>query len=240
MKKQLFLVLALSAVALVALLVFKLRGGDYFSSHDIPAETPVPVQAAGSSFTYNFDSEKPGGMPSKFHAVRTGHGAPGQWVVIPEPSAPSRPNVVAQNSADPTDLRFVLLVGDEGSFKDFNLSVKFKTVSGEVDRTAGLVFRLKDANNYYGVHVNALEDKYRLYHVAAGKRHPFAGANFAISSGEWHELRMECVGDKIICYFDGVKKIEATDETFREAGKVGLWTKADSVTYFDDLRVIAK
>jgi hypothetical protein len=73
-----------------------------------------------------------------------------------------------------------------------------------------------------------------------GKRHPFAGANFAVSSGEWHELRVECVGDKIICYFDGVKKIEATDETIRDAGKVGLWTKADSVTYFDDLRVVAK
>jgi hypothetical protein len=240
MKKQVFLFLALSVVALVALLLFTLRGGDYFSSDHVPAETPAPVQTAGSSLTYNFDSEKAGDMPSKFHAVRTGPGAPGQWVVIAEPSAPSRPNVVAQNSADPTDLRLVLLVGDEGSFKDFGLSVKFKTVSGEVDRTAGLVFRLKDANNYYVAQVNALEDKFRLYHVVAGKKHPFAGANFAVSSGEWHELRIECVGDKIICYFDGVKKIEATDETFRDAGKVGLWTKADSVTYFDDLRVVAK
>jgi Domain of Unknown Function (DUF1080) len=240
MKKQLFVFLALSVVALVALRLFTFRGGDYFSSHNVPAETPAPVQTAGSSFTYNFDSDKAGDTPFKFHGIRTGHGAPGQWVVIPEPSAPSRPNVLAQNSADPTDLRFVLLVGDEGSFKDFNLSVKSKTVSGEIDRTAGLVFRLKDANNYYAVHVNALEDKYRLYHVVAGKRHPFAGANFAITSGEWHELRVECIGDKIICYFDGVKKIEATDETFRDAGKVGLWTKADSVTYFDDLRVIAK
>jgi hypothetical protein len=72
------------------------------------------------------------------------------------------------------------------------------------------------------------------------KKHPFAGANFAVSSGEWHELKVECIGDKIICYFDGVRKIEATDETFRDAGKVGLSTKADSVTYFDDLRVAAK
>jgi Domain of Unknown Function (DUF1080) len=240
MKKQVFLLLALTAVASVALLLFTLRGGDFFSSHNVPAETPAPVQTAGSSFTYNFDSEKAGDMPSKFHGIRTGPGAPGQWVVVPEPSAPSRPNVVAQNSADPTDLRLVLLVGDEGSFKDFDLSVKFKTVSGEVDRIGGLVFRLKDANNYYVAQVNALEDKYRLYHVVAGKKHPFAGANFAVSSGEWHELRVECIGDKIICYFDRVKKIEATDETFRDAGKVGIWTKADSVTYFDDLRVVAK
>jgi hypothetical protein len=103
-----------------------------------------------------------------------------------------------------------------------------------------LVFRLKDANNYYVAQVNALEDKFRLYHVVGGKKHPFAGANFAVSSGEWHELGVECIGDKIICYFDGVRKIEATDETFRDAGKVGIWTKADSVTYFDDLRVVAK
>jgi len=240
MKKHAFLFFAVSAVALVALLLFTLWGADYFSSHNVPAETPAPVQTAGSSFTYNFDSEKAGDMPSKFHGVRTGPGSPGQWVVIPEPSAPSRPNVVAQNSADPTDLRLVLLVGDEGSFKDFDLSVKFKTVSGEVDRIAGLVFRLKDANNYYVAQVNALEDKCRLYHVVAGKKHPFAGANFALSSGEWHELRVECIGDKIICYFDGVRKIEATDETFRDAGKVGLWTKADSVTYFDDLRITAR
>jgi hypothetical protein len=129
MKKQLFLFLALSVVALVALLLFTSWGSDYLSSHNVPAETPAPLQIVGSSFTYNFDSEKTGEIPSKFHSVRTGPGAPGQWMVIAEPSAPSRPNVVAQNSADPTDLRLVLLVGDEGSFKDFDLSVKFNTVS---------------------------------------------------------------------------------------------------------------
>jgi len=133
-----------------------------------------------------------------------------------------------------------LLISDEGSFKDLELSVKFKAVAGEVDRAAGLVFRLKDANNYYIVRANALEDNYRLYHVIKGSRRQFAGANFKVTSGEWHELRVECVGNKIICYYDGAKKIEATDDTFKDAGKVGLWTKADSVTYFDDLKVIAK
>jgi len=157
-----------------------------------------------------------------------------------DPTATSKPNIVAQTSTDTTDYRFPLLIADEGSFKDLGLSVRFKAVSGEVDRAGGLVFRLKDANNYYIVRANALEDNYRLYHVVAGNRRQFAGANFKVTSGEWHELHVECVKNKIICYYDGVRKIEATDDTFKDAGKIGLWTKADSVTYFDDLKVVAK
>jgi hypothetical protein len=179
-------------------------------------------------------------MPAKFHGARTGQGSEGKWVVMADATAPSKPNVVAQTSTEKTDYRFPLLISDEESFKDLELSVKFKAVGGEVDRAAGLVFRLKDANNYYIVRANALEDNYRLYHVINGSRRQFAGANFKVTSGEWHELKVECAGNKIICYYDGVKKIEAKDDTFKETGKIGLWTKADSVTYFDDLKAVAK
>ncbi|OLE57811.1 MAG: hypothetical protein AUG13_02165 [Chloroflexi bacterium 13_1_20CM_2_59_7] len=196
--------------------------------------------APGQSITYNFDNDSPGGTPTKFHSARTGQGTEGKWVVMADPTAPSKPNVVAQTSADSTDYRFPLLIADDGSFRDLELSVKFKAVSGNVDRAGGLVFRLKDGNNYYVVRANALEDNYRLYHVVDGRRRQFAGANFKVASGEWHELKIGCVGNKIICYYDGQKKIEATDETFKDPGKIGLWTKADSVTYFDDLRVVAK
>jgi hypothetical protein len=208
----------------------------------VPAapEAPAPQQAAGRQFVYNFDTDTAGQMPAKFHSARTGGGAQEKWVVAADPTAPSKPNVVAQTSTDKTDYRFPLLIADDGSFKDLDVSVKFKAVSGSVDRAGGLVFRLKDANNYYIVRANALEDNYRLYHVIHGRRVQFAGANFKITSGEWHELRVEIVGNRITCYYDGSKKIEATDETFKDAGKVGLWTKADSITYFDDLRVTAK
>ena len=205
-----------------------------------PPEKPAPPQASGTTITYNFDKDTPGAMPAKFHAVRTGQGSEGKWAVMADPAAPSKPNVVAQTSTDKTDYRFPLLISDEGSFKDLELSVKFKAVAGEVDRAAGLVFRLQDANNYYIVRANALEDNYRLYYVIKGSRRRFAGANFKVTSGEWHELKVECVGNKIICYYDGQKKIEATDGTFNDAGKIGLWTKADSVTYFDDLIVKAR
>ena len=206
----------------------------------VAAEKPAPLEVAGKQFVYNFDSDAPGQLPAKFHTAKTGGGTAEKWIIVADPTAPSKPNVDAQTSTDQTDYRFPLLISDEGSFQDLDLSVRFKAVSGRVDRAGGLVFRLRDPNNYYIVRANALEDNYRLYHVVNGRRSQFAGANFKVTSGEWHELRVEATGNKITCYYDGAKKIEATDSTFKDAGKVGLWTKADSVTYFDDLNVTAK
>jgi hypothetical protein len=206
----------------------------------VAAEKPVPQETSGKQFAYNFDSDTPRQLPEKFHGAKTGGGTQEKWVVTTDPTAPSKPNVVAQTSTDQTDYRFPLLISDGGSFQDLDLSAKFKAVSGSVDRAGGLVFRLRDSNNYYIVRANALENNYRLYRVVNGRRSQFAGANFKVTSGEWHELRVEAVGNKITCYYDGSKKIEATDDTFKDAGKVGLWTKADSVTYFDDLKVTAK
>jgi len=239
MKRTLGILATVAALSAVIWVILESREGRY-STYASQPETAAPQQPAGASFTYNFDSDAVGAMPARFHSAHTGKGAEGKWAVLVDLTAPSKPNVVAQTSNDTTDYRFPLLIADEGSFKDFELSVRFKAVSGEVDRAGGLVFRLKDANNYYIVRANALEDNYRLYHVINGSRRQFAGANFKVTPGEWHELRVECVGNKIICYYDGVKKIEATDDTFKDAGKVGLWTKADSVTSFDDLKVAAK
>lgn len=240
MKKSQLVVMLVGTIVLASVVLFASREGSIFSSSAAPLEMSPPPQSAGQSLNYNFDSDNAGTIPAKFHGARTGQGTEGKWVVMADATAPSKPNVVAQTSTDKTDYRFPLLISDEGSFKDLELSVKFKAIAGEVDRAAGLVFRLKDANNYYIVRANALEDNYRLYHVINGSRRQFASANFKITSGAWHELKVECIGNKIICYYDGVKKIAATDGTFKEAGKIGLWTKADSVIYFDDLRVVAK
>jgi hypothetical protein len=215
-------------------------GNSPLADSKVTPETPAPLQAAGKSFAYSFDGDTADQLPSKFHEAITGQGAKAKWVVKAEPTAPSQLNVLAQLSTDRTDYRFPLAIADEGSFQDLDVSVKFKAVSGSVDRAAGLMFRLKDPNNYYIVRANALEGNYRLYHVVDGKRQQFAGANIKVASDEWHELRVECIGNKITCYYDGEKKIESTDDTFKEAGKIGLWTKADSVTYFDDLQVSAR
>src|SRR5262249_42481791 len=204
------------------------------------AEKPASVQTAGQQVVYNFDNDQAGKMPAKFHSARTGQGSESKWAVMADPSAPSKPSVVAQTSTDKTDYRFPLLIADEGAFRDLDISVKFKAVSGSVDQAGGFGFCLKGSGNYYHLRAKLLENNYRLYHVVNGRRVQFAGANFKVSSGTWHELRVELAGNKFACYFDGVKKIEASDDTFKDAGKVGLWTKADSVTYFDDLTVTAK
>jgi hypothetical protein len=241
------LILVAVAVALVVRAEFR-KSQDEDEDDEKPAsttvvavpESPLPLAQPGKKIIYNFDSDPAGAAPNSFHPALTGGGGPPQWLVKADDTAPSKPNVVAQISTDTTDYRFPLLIADKDSFRDLDLSVKFKAVSGKVDQAGGLVFRLKDANNYYIVRANALEDNYRLYHVVAGHRVQFASSNFKVTSGVWHELHVEAVGNKFTCYFDGVKKIEATDNTFKDAGRIGLWTKADSVTYFDDLRVVAK
>lgn len=185
---------------------------------------------------WTFDKEAAGAAPSGFSFGRTGGGAAGKWIVKAEKDAPSPPNVLAQGDADETDYRFpVAFVGAE--LKDLRLSVKCKPVSGKVDQGCGLVFRLKDADNYYVTRANALEDNVRLYHVVGGRRSQFAGWNGKVKTGVWHELAVEAKGDHFQVFFDGKKIMDAHDKTFADAGKVGLWTKADSVIYFDDLTV---
>lgn len=214
----------------------------------VAPETTAPLQEAGKSFTYNFDSDAAGQSPAKFHTALTGQGAKGTWVVMADGSAPSQPNVLAQTSADRTSYRFPLAIADEGSFRDLDLSVRFKPVSGREDQAAGLVWRLRDANHYYLVRANALEGNVVLYKVQNGKRSDLPlkgegrtyGKKTSVPSGQWGELRVVATGNLFEVFLGDQKLYEVEDGTFPEAGKVGLWTKADSVTYFDDLRVIAK
>jgi hypothetical protein len=214
----------------------------------VAPETPAPLQEAGKGFTYNFDSDAAGQVPAKFHTALTGQGAKGDWVVTADATAPSPPKVLAQLSADKTSYRFPLAIADEGSFRDLDLSVKFKPVSGREDQAAGLVWRLKDANNYYIVRANALEGNVVLYKVQNGKRTDLPlkgegrtyGKKTSVPSGQWSELRIIATGNLFEVFLGDQKLYEVEDGTFPEEGKVGLWTKADSVTYFDDLRVTAK
>ncbi|MBI3671013.1 MAG: hypothetical protein HY237_14690 [Acidobacteria bacterium] len=199
----------------------------------------VSVQASAQSAEriWNFDRDTQGKAPAGFTSALTGQGHPGQWVVTKDSSAPSPPNVLAQTSTDKTDYRFPLAIAEGTNYRDFVLRVKFKTISGTVDQGAGLVFRLKDKENYYVVRANALEDNFRLYRVVNGRRIQFAGANFRVTPQVWHEIRVEARGNEFKCYYDGQLGITAKDSTFVEARKIGVWTKADSVIYFDDLAV---
>jgi hypothetical protein len=197
------------------------------------------AQAPGATTKLTFDADSVGQAPKGFEVGRTGDGPPGRWIVKAEKDAPSGPNVLAQVGADDTDYRFpVAFTGP--ALKDLHLSVKCKAVSGKVDQGCGLAFRLKDPDNYYVTRANALEDNVRLYHVVKGRRGQFAGWSGPVKSGIWHELAVEAKGDRFQVFFDGKKIIDAHDKTFADAGKYGLWTKADSVIYFDDLTATAK
>ncbi|MDQ3258475.1 MAG: DUF1080 domain-containing protein [Acidobacteriota bacterium] len=214
----------------------------------VQPEAPAPVQESGKSLAYNFDSDAAGSMPSKFHDALTGKGSRGQWTVKADSTAPSAPNVLAQTSADKTSYRFPVAIADEGSFRDLDLSVRFKAISGRVDQAAGLVWRLRDANNYYIVRANALENNVVLYKVQDGKRTDLPvkgegrtyGKKAQVPANQWSELRVVQIGNIAEVFLNNTKLYEVEDDTFKDAGKVGLWTKADSVTYFDDLRVMAK
>ena len=197
-----------------------------------PPSTP---RVAQSAVTWNFDAASAGSQPPGFSFVRTGSGRPGRWVVRPAPDAPSGPNVLAQEDDDPTDYRFPIAVEDSASFKDVNLSVRCKPVDGKVDRACGIVWRYRDENNYYLARANALEDNVRFYYVENGRRREVKGWNGKVTSGAWHELRAEMRGNTVHVYFDGTKVIDASDARFPTAGKVGVWTKADSRTQFDNL-----
>jgi hypothetical protein len=185
----------------------------------------------------DFDTADVGKLPAGFSTVLTGGGGPVIWVVKEDSSAPSGGKVLAQTSTDTTDYRFPLCVYDKVTARDVDVAVRLKAVSGKVDQAAGLVVRFRDKDNYYIVRANALEDNVRLYKVVGGSRKQFAGTKAKVSSGEWHTLKLTAKGNHFTVFFDGTQLFKADDDTFPEPGKVGLWTKADSVTYFDDLTI---
>ncbi len=205
-----------------------------------------PVPTFSQSKTWNFDKDKAQTLPSGWVTELTGQGAKGTWLVVPDSTAPSKPNVLAQTSTDATGYRFPLAIVEDTNYKDLDLSVRFKTISGKEDQGAGLVWRYRDAHNYYIVRGNALEDNVVLYKVENGKRIPLApkgtppktyGKKIKVPGNTWNKLSIKVVGDLFTVSFNDQKLYDVEDKTFTDAGKIGLWTKADSVIHFDDLTV---
>jgi hypothetical protein len=195
--------------------------------------------------TLDFNQEKVGEAPSGFSTALTGKGRPGKWVVMKDNASPNQGDVLAQTDADTTGYRFPVCVYDGLTAKDVDISMKFKPVSGRGDQGAGIVWRYQDKDNYYIVRANALEGNVVLYKVENGKRTDLPlkgkgrtyGMKDKVPSGEWGTLRVVARGNLFEVYHNGKKLYEVEDETFKGAGKVGLWTKADSVIYFDDLQI---
>jgi hypothetical protein len=203
------------------------------------AETAAPM-------VVDFERADLGRAPSGFTIARTGHGEAPVWVVQEDPTAPSGKRVLVQTSTDTTGSRFPLCVYDAVSAADVILSVKFKPISGTVDQAAGLVWRYQNPDNYYLVRANALESNVVLFKVEGGKRSNLKplGAGLlsyskkaTVEAGSWQSLEVRAVASRFSVFLNGEPLFEVEDTTFRAPGKVGLWTKADSVTAFDDLVV---
>jgi hypothetical protein len=205
----------------------------------------VTVVVHGATRKVDFSDSAVGQPPKGFDFGLTAQaGAPGKWIV----QAEGDNKYLAQVDPDNTRSRFPVAVITDVTAADVDVSVRFKPVSGRVDRAAGLVWRFQNEDNYYIVRANALENNVVLYKVEKGKRTDLPvkgegrtyGKKAQVPSGQWSTLRVVAAGPRFEVHFNGSKLYEVEDGTFSQAGKVGVWTKADSVTQFDDLTVVTK
>src|SRR5438477_6756373 len=187
------------------------------------------IAPAARAETIGFDNAKPGAAPPGWTATKTGKGE-AKWTVEKDDTAPSKPNVLKQSG----EATYPVCLKNETSVKDGFVEVKFKPISGKEDQAGGIVWRAKDSDNYYIAHANALEDNVTIYHTIKGKRTEKKRTEFKVASNQWHTQRVEFIGNRFTVTFDGKKAIEWEDQTFTGPGMVGVWTKADSVTLFDD------
>jgi hypothetical protein len=177
-----------------------------------------------------------GSTPADFEFSRTGQGGPGQWTIVSDETS-FEGRVIEQSSADRTDYRFPLAIFDPIVAKNVDVSLKFKPVAGRVDQAGGIAVRVANADNYYVVRANALEDNVRFYRVVRGRREQIDGVNTKVASNQWHSLGLKAKDEQFTIEFDGKTLFTTTDKTFAGAGKIALWTKADSVTRFDRIAI---
>src|SRR5712692_1719671 len=197
----------------------------------------MEVSAMGDQ-TAKFETDAVGATPKGWTATSTGKGDP-KWTIEQDQTAPSKLKVVKQSGR----AAYPLLLKDDTNIKDGFIDVKFKAIAGSEDRAAGLVWRASDANNYYVVRANALEDNVVLYKTVNGARSPLDivgrsggyGVGIPVPAQQWLDLRVDFKGSRFAVRYNGKLLFEVEDQTFTGAGTVGLWTKADSVTLFDEI-----
>ncbi len=183
----------------------------------------------GQTEEWTFDKDPVGELPRGMEVLG------GTWAVQAEADAPSAPNALCQTGT----AEFPALCLSDKVYGDLVASVRFKPVSGREDQAAGLIFRVQDKHNYYILRANALENNVNFYIYASGKRSSLKGSSAKVASGQWQELKVEVIGNLFCGFLNGATVVEATDDSYK-AGRVGLWTKADSVTCFDNIQVTAK
>jgi hypothetical protein len=203
-------------------------------THPLPSygdeDSKMSAVPAGAELTFNFDADAPGGPAGGFAPFY------GAWTVLRDDTAPSRPNVYAQTSKN---FDFPGSIVSTKVFSDFEARVKCKMLSGIVDACAGLIFRFQNPKAYYVIRANVLENNFRLYRYVAGNRQCLKNAAVKLQKDLWYTIRVECRAETIAGYLDDRLLIEWKDKMYLK-GKIGLWTKADSIAYFDNLEISAR
>ncbi len=190
----------------------------------------------------DFENIPIGSLPEgwKVEATRK-YGPLATWQVVKDNTAPSGEKVLALTKINHgSGSTFNLCWTNDVSFQDGTIEVMLKPVSGRIDQGGGIMWRVKDRNNYYVARFNPLEDNFRVYYVANGHRMMMNSARVSLPAGKWHSMKIVQKGDRYQCYLNGKKYLEGTDDHFQKAGGVGLWTKADAVTSFDNFKVEAE
>jgi len=198
--------------------------------------TAVENDENEEAIVFSFDNNKIGVLPQGWSSSKTGKGDPGVWMVLEDSTAPSKPNVLAQTSKKNFGYHFNIAVAEQTHFSDLEIKLKFKAVDGQEDQGGGPVWRYHDPDNYYICRANPLESNFRVYKVVNGNRRQMQSARIEIPANMWHSIKVKNIGNNIKCWLNGKLYLNVTDDTFK-SGKVGLWTKADAVTYFDNFEI---
>ncbi|MDZ4732758.1 MAG: hypothetical protein SGJ16_04120 [Nitrospirota bacterium] len=200
---------------------------------------PLSTQAetASPAPEWNFDRDQPGALPSEFSIGTMFDGRPaGNWQVLATDRAKSPPHVFAQLMGKGAEHAYKVVLLKDAIASDLNLAVSFLPIQGQADMGGGLIWRAADDRNYYLARANPLEQNIRLYRVEKGVRHLLQNFDQTIDVRQWHKLRVTHQGCRVNIFYDDEQVLALCDKTFH-TGKIGLWTKSDAVTYFDDLQL---
>jgi len=208
------------------------------------------LQAGGAERVFDFSQLPLNETPPGFRSALSGQGRLAEWKIIEDEVPPaivplsskapavSKRAVLAQLSRDTTDEHFPLLIFEEETFGDFTLNTRFKIVGGGLEQMAGIAFRIQDEKNYYYVRASSLGNNFRFFKLVDGQRSAPIGPEVTIPRGVWQELTVECKGNRIRCLLNGQELIPPLNDNSFSVGKVGFWTKSDSVAYFVDTRIV--
>ncbi|MEM7152233.1 MAG: hypothetical protein AAF799_05290 [Myxococcota bacterium] len=204
-----------------------------------PAEDPTePAPAAKTARTWSFDDAKAGPIPAGFRVTETGSsGTPATWATVADPTAPTAPNAFGITETKNPKATYNLALAEGTEYGDVDISVMVKAGTGELDQGGGPIWRVIDEDNYYIARWNPLEKNARFYIVQSGSRSALGKVELDLDPAAWHSLRVVSEGAVMQLFIDDEPVLRVEDDTHKKPGQVGLWTKADAATWFDDLSV---